>query len=143
VRTVLRHFASREGLIDALGEYARALVVEEREAPVGDLREAVRVIVAHYERRGDMVLRLLEEERLDPEIAKHVERGRRTHREWVRTVFAPQIAAAQDARELEDLLLVATDVYAWKLLRRDGRLSRRRTEERMFTLIRRLAEERI
>ena len=141
VRTVLRHFGSREGLLEAVGAHAKTVIVEEREAPVGDLREAVRAIVAHYELRGDRVLRMLEEERLEPEIATHVRRGRRVHRVWVRTVFAPQLATTSDPRELEDLLVVATDVYAWKLLRRDMGLSRRRTEDRMFTMLRRLAEE--
>ena len=35
-----------------------------------------------------------------------------------------------------DLLVVATDVYTWKLLRRDRRLSVRRTCERMESLVR-------
>jgi hypothetical protein len=58
----------------------------------------------------------------------------------VRTVFAPQLADAEDARALLDLLVVATDVYSWKLLRLDFGLSRARTEQRINTMIRRLAE---
>ena len=37
---------------------------------------------------------------------------------------------------LVDLLVVATDVYTWKLLRRDRRLSVARTRERMEALVR-------
>jgi hypothetical protein len=36
---------------------------------------------------------------------------------------------------------VATDVYTWKLLRRDAGLSRARTEARMLTLIRSVVGE--
>jgi len=139
VRTLLRHFGSREGLFDALTEFANERVSEERETPVGDTAGAARTIVDHYELRGDRVMRMLEEERLDQRIAALVARGRRMHREWVRQVFAPQLAAAADSAALEDMLVVATDVYTWKLLRRDAGLSRARTEERMHTMIRRLA----
>lgn len=140
IRTVLRHFGSREGLFDAVTEYASTLVSEEREAPVGDVTAAVRTIVAHYEKRGRHVLRMLEEANLDERIAGYVAEGRRMHRDWVRTVFAPQLADAEDARALLDLLVVATDVYSWKLLRLDFGLSRARTEQRINTMIRRLAE---
>ena len=138
VRTVLRHFGSREGLFDALTDFARQRISEEREAPVGDARAAVQIIVAHYEQRGDFVMRSLEQESVDERIAAQVEKGRRMHRGWVRTVFAPQLERAEDAKALEDLLVVATDIYTWKLLRRDAGHSRARTEERMYTLISRL-----
>lgn len=144
VRTVLRHFGSREGLFDAIAEFARETVVAERQAPVGDLSAATRIIVDHYELRGDVVLRMLEEANVDERIAALAARGRRLHRDWVRAVFAPQLeqSAADDRGVLEDLLVVATDVYTWKLLRRDGGLSRARAEERMHTMIRRLVEGR-
>jgi AcrR family transcriptional regulator len=140
-RTILRHFGSREGLFDAVLVYARKLVSEEREAPVGDLEAAARTIVAHYEKRGRHVLRMLEEASLDPPTADQIKIGQRMHREWVREVFAPQLAATSEPDELLDLLVVATDVYTWKLLRLDRGLSRTRTEKRIETMIRRLAEK--
>ncbi|MGH9042898.1 MAG: TetR/AcrR family transcriptional regulator [Acidimicrobiia bacterium] len=141
VRTILRHFGSRGGLFEALLVFLREQVLEERETPVGDTARAAQTIVAHYERRGDRVMRMLEEESVDTRIAAHVAQGRRLHRAWVREVFGPQLAAATDAKLLEDLLAVATDVYTWKLLRRDAGLSRARTEERMHTMICRLVGE--
>lgn len=140
-RTILRHFGSRDGLFDAVGVYARKLVTEEREAPVGDVEAAARTIVAHYEKRGQHVLRMLEEESLDPPTAVQVKTGRRLHHEWVREVFAPQLSATSEPNDLFDLLVVATDVYTWKLLRLDMGLSRRRTEQRITTMIRLLAGE--
>ncbi len=57
------------------------------------------------------------------------------HRAWVEEVFAPYLDVADDREELTDLLVVATDVYTWKLLRRDRRLGRDRTERRMRRLV--------
>lgn len=141
VRTILRHFGSREKLFDEVSAHARDAVSTERETPVGDARQAVETIAAHYELRGDFVMRMLEQESVDDGFARQVAMGRRLHRNWVRTVFATQIEQAQDGKALEDLLVVATDVYTWKLLRRDAGLSRARTEERMHTMIRRLVGE--
>jgi len=141
VRTILRHFGSREGYLDALVEHARAEVVAERDAPVGDIPAAVHAIVGHYERVGDRVLRMIEDALVEESLARHVKEGRQMHRDWVRSVFGPQLGRAADAKEMEDLLVVASDVYTWKLLRRDAGHSRARTEERMLALIRRVAEE--
>ena len=54
------------------------------------------------------------------------------HRAWVAEVFGPMVS---DDEALLDLLVVATDVYTWKLLRRDRGLSRVRTEARMKALV--------
>jgi AcrR family transcriptional regulator len=141
MRTILRHFGSRDGLFQAVGDYARGLVAEERVAPVGDIDAAVRSVVDHYEKRGRHALRMIEEEGLDPNIADNVRYGRRFHRDWVRTAFGPQLADAKDPDGLLDLLVVASDLYTWKLLRLDMGLSRRKTEQRITTMIRRLAGE--
>jgi hypothetical protein len=62
--------------------------------------------------------------------------GRRGHRTWVRWAFAPQLTARRSPRraQLEDLLVVATDVYTWKLLRLDRRLGARATAAAMTEL---------
>jgi hypothetical protein len=58
------------------------------------------------------------------------------HREWVETTFGPQLDAVPvaDREAVVDLLAAATDVYVWKLLRRDRELSRLVTEQRMRVL---------
>ncbi len=135
VRTVLRHFGSREVLFDELMVRAQADVATERETPVGDVGLAVATLVEHYEIRGDVVMRMLEEARVDERLAGLVQDGRRFHRRWVRAVFAPQLASLPDARAIEDLLVVATDVYTWQLLRRDAGIGRRGTEQRIRMLV--------
>jgi AcrR family transcriptional regulator len=135
VQTVLRHFGSRAGLEEASFERAQQAVADERRTPVGDVGAAVHVIVDHYERRGDMALLMLAQETHQDLMARITEQGKALHRTWVGEVFAPFLARADDAEVLTDLLVVATDVYTWKLLRRDRGLSRDRTESRIRRLV--------
>lgn len=137
VQTVLRHFGTREGLLAAVVSFLEQEVVEERRAPVGDVPEAVRILFDHYELRGDAVLRLLSQEYWNEGIRVHMDKGRQAHRQWVEVVFGPHLEAhTPDTRdELTDLLVVATDVYTWKLLRRDRALERAHAEQRVMRLI--------
>lgn len=137
VQTVLRHFGTRDGLLAAVEEYLRREIVAERETPAGDVQRAVRVLFDHYELRGDLLLRLLGQEFWDERIRAGMDLGRRTHREWVVHVFAPQLEAcpAIEREELTDLLVVATDLYTWKLLRRDRPLDREQAQRRVERLI--------
>ena len=55
----------------------------------------------------------------------------------MQTVFEPQLSrldANKHAMTI-DLLVIATDVYSWKLLRRDAGLPRERTERSMRYLV--------
>ncbi|HTC23208.1 MAG TPA: TetR/AcrR family transcriptional regulator [Gemmatimonadales bacterium] len=137
VQTILRHFGSRDRLLDAVAAFARREIAQERVAPIGDVDAAVRVIFDHYERRGDAVLRFIGQESFDERIRQVTERGRSMHRDWVERVFAPQLAAhpARDRAALTDLLGVATDVYTWKLLRRDRALGLQSARARVRQLI--------
>lgn len=137
VQTILRHFQSRVGLTEATMDHAIARVTEERAAPVGDVDAAVSVIVGHYEDRGQTALLMLAQESSNPQVADLTRRGRAMHRTWVTEVFAP-FAGSRDP--LIDLLVVATDVYTWKLLRIDRRYSRVRTEQLIHRMVTSLLE---
>ena len=132
VQTVLRQYGSRAALIESHIEYAIARVTEERVAPVGDVDAALRVIVDHYELRGDTAMLMLAQEHGDAQVGVLTEKGRVMHRRWVEQVFAPY---AEGDDGLIDLLVVATDVYTWKLLRRDRGLPRKQTENQMKKLV--------
>ncbi len=135
VQTVLRRFGSRAGLVDAAFAHATAEIAAERTAPVGDVAACVTVIVDHYERRGDRVVLLLAQED-DPGVARITATGRRMHREWNEEAFGPHLPTDAAEREaLVDLLTVVTDVYTWKLLRRDRGLDRTTTERRIHRLV--------
>jgi AcrR family transcriptional regulator len=136
VQTVLRRFGSRAGLVEAAYVHAVAEVETERQAPVGDVDAAVAAIVEHYERRGDGVVLMLAQESSDETVRRITENGRRMHREWVQTVFAPYLPSPESEHDARvDLLVVATDVYTWKLLRRDRGLDRRTTTQRIHELV--------
>lgn len=129
VQTVLRQFGSRAGLIDTTVAYARARVVAERTPPPEDVAAALALLVDHYEKRGDAVLLLLAQERADPVVRSITDGGKTEHRQWVKQVFKTS------DETITDLLVVATDVYTWKLLRRDRGLSRPKTEQHIGMMV--------
>jgi AcrR family transcriptional regulator len=140
VQTILRHFGSRERLVEAATAQAQQEVREERRTPVGDVATAVEVLKSHYEARGDSVLVLLAQEDTEAFAAGITAGGKALHRAWVAETFAPYLTADDD-ESLLDLLVVATDVYTWKLLRRDRSLSRAATTARITRLVSALLSE--
>jgi AcrR family transcriptional regulator len=127
VQTVIRRFGGREGLFAAALERESGRVGDQRDtAPVGDVPAAVRVLVDHYEEMGDRVLALLALEDRSPAAAQVVAQGRLLHRAWCERVLAPALAGLGEAARARRLaqLVALTDVYLWKLLRRDAALSR-------------------
>ena len=137
VQTILRHFRSRDGLFDAAVSFGGQEVAAERAAAVGDISSALDAIVNHYELRGDWVIALLGQENSDERIKGITTPGKQLHRGWVEQIFARELLECSgiDRTMLADLLAVATDVYTWKLLRRDRDLSRDATQQRMRHLV--------
>lgn len=137
VQTVLRKFGSRDGLFDAAQEHGRAVVLAERPADPDDLAASLDVLVQHYERTAVSTLMLLGQESWEPRAAEITSAGKALHRAWVEEVFAHRLAELDEEARIErlDLLVVATDLYAYKLLRLDGGLGLAETRERMRRLI--------
>ena len=134
VKTVLRHFGSREAVIEAAWAQAYDEVMAERTPPPGDLEGALKVLIAHYERRGSIGLVMLADEN-DPRAVRMNSAGRLAHREWVEEVFADRLPEQAAPRtRLVDVLVVATDLYAWKLLRIDRGLSVDDVHDRMLLM---------
>jgi hypothetical protein len=94
-------------------------------------------VVEHYEHWGANRLRLLSEEDRIPVVAENVRGGRAYHWSWVERTFAPLLDGREGAaRKRRTASLVAlTDVYVWKLLRRDLGLTRSETERTLVELI--------
>lgn len=128
VQTVLRVYGSKDALAQIAME--ASTVPRRRACPPGDTAAAVRVLYDDYEAMGDRIVRYLAEEQRRPALASRVELGRRAHRAWVQAVFAPEIEGRpkRAAQDLLHALVVTTDVYVWKLLRRDSHLDRASAE---------------
>lgn len=130
-QTVIRRFGGKEQLLEAASQREAARIAAQRDAaPIGDAAGAISVLVDHYEEHGDLVMRMLANEDRFDALAKIVDGGRRMHEEWCARVFADALAVGEgEARErLLAQLIAVTDVYTWKLLRRDRRLDRNQTE---------------
>jgi AcrR family transcriptional regulator len=136
-RTILRHFGSKEGLIEAAIADQEYMVDSERAAPSGDPRAFVSALVDHYERVGDGVMRLLAAEERYPLVRRVADGGRRQHAELVAGAFAADLDGLGDAERVvrAGLLETVTDVYTWALLRRRSGLSRAQTEAAMLGLV--------
>jgi AcrR family transcriptional regulator len=123
VQTVIRLFGGKDGLIDATMDRMAAAINLNRGEPTDDASLLVKRIVEDYEQVGDLVMRLLAQEERHPAIRKVTDFGRSEHRASLAKSFAAALAplSEPDARRRLDALVVATDLYVWKLVRRDMR----------------------
>ncbi len=138
VQTVLRHFETKERLFLAALLYAGSKMAPDREVlPIGDLDEIVGVLVDHYERFGDRVLRTLALEDREPTLRQLTDLGRAFHREWCKQAFSPALKGLRGAKRERRIaqFVTGTDIYVWKLLRRDQGLSQRQTKLAMHELL--------
>lgn len=131
-KTLLRHFGSRDNLIETAWRRAYQDVLAERTTPPDDPDAALSILIAHYEVRGLTALGVLAEEGDDPRAKRMNDAGRSGHRAWVEEVFRSQLPLdGPDRNRALDALVVVTDVYAWKLLRLDRALSVDEVHDRM------------
>jgi AcrR family transcriptional regulator len=126
VRTVLRAYPSKDELIYAALDEMAAGGVYLKPTPPGDIKAGVSAFFDIYETVGDLVLQRLSDERRRPGLKPSLDQGRENHRDGVKVIFAPQLEQPLGAAraELFNMLVVMTDVYVWKLLRRDMALTR-------------------
>jgi len=138
LRTVLRHFRSRDGVFEAAFEQIQETIAGHRPAPVpGDIAGAITSLIDHYEKDGQLNLKALEEESDLPLLHKMLEIGREFHRAWIDEAFGASLTdlpkPTRDGLKLQ--LYAATDVYLWKLLRLDLKHSKARTKETILELV--------
>ncbi|GAA4396989.1 hypothetical protein GCM10023187_05730 [Nibrella viscosa] len=122
VRTILRKFGSRDGLFDAcLQKDASNIEKKRNQANIGNIAEALDLLLAEYEEMGDAVIRTIALENELSGAKKLLDRGRAYHREWCARVFGPYLPApGSDEYEIKlAALIAATEIYLWKLLRKD------------------------
>jgi len=138
VQTILRIFGRKEDLLLAALSEMVAGGVALKVTPPGDIPAAIGAIFDLYETIGDVVIQRLNDERRYPALKAILEQGRQNHRDWVRTAFAPYIALKEGSERalMLNALVAATDVYVWKLLRRDRGVGRAAAE----AVVRKLVE---
>jgi AcrR family transcriptional regulator len=132
VRTLLRYYGSRDQLFHTVSAEIHEAHLDERVATPDDIRGSLAALGADHERYGNVMLMLLSQEAADPLAASVTARGKAYHRQWVCDLFG--LDAERDEEQV-DLLVVATDLYTWKLLRRDRGLSEQETVERITRLV--------
>jgi AcrR family transcriptional regulator len=145
VQTVLRAFKTKDNLLLASLDHLSAEGSPFLESnpggyaptPPGDVATAVAALFTLYESIGDLVMQHLGDERRRPMIKPLLDHGRQNHATWVKSVFAPQLAQRDGSARtlLFNCILVATDVYTWKILRRDLGVSRTAAEAAMRHMI--------
>lgn len=134
-QTVLNHFDSKDGVVLAVIELFKAERLPSRyEAEPGDVAGAVRAVVADYEGMGDANFRWAA---TGPgALDDMLDDARRGHQAWLVHMFGGRLPRAGAARRRAiHALHAATDVYTWKLLRRDLGQSRNETEKTMADLV--------
>jgi AcrR family transcriptional regulator len=137
-QTVLNHFDSKEGVAAAAADLLARQTGEARaKARPGDMKGAISVLVGEYERIGDANARwAMSAERLGS-LAPLLDNARAGHQAWLERILSESLPKAPAARRRTiHALHVSTDVYTWKLLRRDLRLNRTETEAVMVDLVR-------
>ena len=138
VQTVLRHFDSREGLFMATLQHTSERMLSSRGIErSGETGEVVGNLVDHYEEFGDRILRMLSQEDRHAELQMITDLGRAFHVEWCKRAFAPALRGLRGAQRRRRVAQIAalTDVYVWKLLRRDRDLGLAQTKLAICDLI--------
>ncbi len=130
LQTVVNHFGTKEALYGAAVErISDAIEARRYDVEPGDVEGAVAALIDDYDRTGDFTLRALAEEGRLAVVGPGLARGRRGHQDWVEHVFPAAFSRLRGAARQRRLaqLVAVTDVYTWKLLRRDKGLSRDQT----------------
>jgi len=121
VQTVIRKFGNKQGLLEVAHQHMGASVAVRRQVTPGDVDSAIKALVRDYEEAAPLILRLLDQEQMHPVLKPTLDVGRRGHREWLAGTFAEKLGRLSSARRQAtlDALVVAADIYVWRLVRID------------------------
>jgi AcrR family transcriptional regulator len=140
-QTLLRHFGSKAGLLEAGAQRGIEAVAAQRlQAPRDDVDGAIDNLLDHYEDRGHEGLKLAAMHG-DGAMAEIVDRARRLHYDWVDHAFGTSIDRAEHPARTRAALIAICDVHTWHLLKRDLGLGRAEVHHTLTLMIRRLLEE--
>ncbi|WP_298844154.1 TetR/AcrR family transcriptional regulator [uncultured Roseobacter sp.] len=128
VQTILRAFGSKDGLTVATLETEAPDAVDFSafaNIAADDIERCMLEMFKIYDKIGDLVIRLLADEHRSPQFQQALDVGRDFHKGLVTDLFGPRIEKkpVKERQILFHALLAATDIYVWKILRRDEALS--------------------
>ncbi len=130
LQTLVNHFGTKEVLFGvAVERFGNRIEAARASVAADDIASAITALVDDYDQSGDAIIRMLALEDRIVVLRPALERGRGLHEQWVERVFAgalQRLGGAARARRIAELV-AATDVYTWKLLRRDRGLTRKQT----------------
>lgn len=138
VQTVIRRFGGKAGLVVALVQReAERIGAARAAASGGSVAALVHELVAHYERYGDLILKMYAEAPLVAGLPAVAARARAFHMEWCRSAFAEHLREDDPARSRHIVEVVAVcDATTWRILRRDGGLDPAEVEAALCELLR-------
>lgn len=142
-QTLLRHFGSKEGLLEQLLLRSEVAVIEQRlAAPTDDVAGAVDNLLDHYETVGGRAMRSSNLD-LDGPLAELARRAREFHYGWVDHAFGAWLSREPPAerRKLRAALIATCDVQAWWILSHDLGLARTEVRATLILTITRLLGE--
>ncbi|HET6509062.1 MAG TPA: TetR/AcrR family transcriptional regulator [Baekduia sp.] len=137
LQTVVNHFGTKEDVAAAVLEYQAEGRLARPPATPDDVAGAIDILIDNYEHVGDAVIRALALEVRRPALRTFLDGGRADHRRWVEASFPAALTGLRGAARQRrlDLLACATDVYTWKLLRRDRGLGAAATKKAIRELV--------
>jgi AcrR family transcriptional regulator len=143
-QTLLRHFGSKDGLLEHTLSRAIAEVEEQRlRAPTNDIAGAIDNLLDHYELRGGRAMRSTNLD-VDGPFADLARRARQFHYDWVEHAFGAWLSAARPSERarLRAALIAICDVQTWWTLAHDLGLARPELRATLITAITRLLGDR-
>ncbi len=139
-QTLLRHFGSKDGLLEQTLRVAMLEVEKQRlSAPTHDIPGAIDNLLDHYEERGGRAMRSTNLDVGGP-LAELAEISRQFHYDWIDHAFGRWLARASLAERprLRGALIAICDVQSWWILAHDLGLSRAEVRATLILCIRRL-----
>ena len=139
LQTVLRRFGSKPGLLTAMAERELARIAETREHHRGaPPARVVAELVTHYERYGDLILKVYAESAQVEGLGEVARNGRTYHLRWCEEAFAAALDQLGDEplrRRRRAQLVALCDATTWRILRRDAGMEPAEIETALLELI--------